>query len=115
MTVKYYDENTKTLNLVTGIKEAEGKQELETKEYLYPIFVKGIYTKKSIDLGAELQESEFVVSSDLFDRLTTFIVELYGKQFTSKELTEGIDSGKIINVYISVLFGVLQGDTSKNE
>lgn len=115
MKFKHYDENTKTLNLVTGIKEVDGKQELDTEEYLYPIFVKGVFTKKAIDLGAELQENEFVVQSDLFDRLTTFIVDYYGKQFTTKELTEGIHQEKIINTYIAILFGVLQGDPSKKE
>lgn len=113
--MKYYNEKTKTLNLVTGIKVVDGEQELETDEYLYPIFVKGIFTRKAIDLGAELEENEFAVPSDLFDRLTTFIVELYSKQFTTKELTEGIHQGDIINTYISILFGVLQGDSSKKE
>ncbi|GGB56866.1 hypothetical protein GCM10011409_38040 [Lentibacillus populi] len=108
--MKHYDEKTKTITLVTGVNG----QELETKEYLYPIFVKGIFTKKAIDLGAELEENEFIVHSDLFDRLTTFITELYGKQFTTKELTEGIDAGNIVEIYVAILMGTLQGD-GKNE
>jgi len=110
MAVNYYDKNTKTLTLVTGVKG----QELETKEYLYPVFVKGILIKKAIDLGAELQENNFLVGADLFDRLTAFVTELYGKQFTTEELTEGIHVGRIIETYISILMGTLEGDP-KNE
>ncbi|MGY0692987.1 phage tail assembly chaperone G [Virgibacillus sp. FSP13] len=110
MTVKYYDNKSKSITLVTDVK----KDDLETKTFQYPFFVKGVFTKKAIDLGAELEENEFVVPGDLFDRITSFIVELYNKQFTSDELTNGIDAGKIIETYISILMGVLQGD-SKNE
>ncbi|MCC2248860.1 hypothetical protein JUJ52_02655 [Virgibacillus sp. AGTR] len=107
----YYDEKSKSLTLVTGLKG----EELETETYQYPFFVKGIYTKKAIDLGAELEENKFTVPGDLFDRITSFIVELYNKQFSHEKLIDGIDSRKIIETYISVLMGVLQGDTSKKE
>lgn len=109
--IKYYDEKSKTLTLVTEVKG----DELITKTYNYPIFVKGLYLRKAIDLGAELEANAYVVQSDLFDRLTTFITELYGKQFTTDELTDGIHAGRIIDTYIDILMGTLQGDPSKNE
>lgn len=109
--MKYYDEKTKSLTLVTEVKE----EDLETKTYQYPFFVKGIFTKKAIDLGAELEENSFVVPAEMFDRLSSFIVELYNKQFDQEQLTNGIDSRKIIETFITILMGVLQGDTSKNE
>lgn len=111
--VKYYDEKTKALTLITSIKDIE-KREVETKTYQYPFFVKGIYTQKAINIGAELEANEYVVSSDIFDRLSGFFVELYGKQFTQDEFVNGIDQGKIVNTFITMLFGVLQGD-SKND
>ncbi|WP_200416281.1 phage tail assembly chaperone G [Virgibacillus salexigens] len=108
---KYYDEKSKSLTLVTGF---EG-EELETETYQYPFFVKGIYTKKAIDLGAELEENKFIVGADLFDRITSFIVELYNKQFNHETLTNGIDARVIVETYIAILMGVLQGETSKKE
>lgn len=108
--VQTYNENTKALTLITKITDFE-KQEVETKTYQYPFFVKGIYTKKAIDFGAELEEAEYAVSADLFDRLTNFFVELYGKQFKKNELVEGINQAKIIDTFIIMLFGVLRGDT----
>lgn len=113
--VEHYDEKTKTITLVTDVEYGDdNKPRLKTKEYLFPIFVKGIYTKKAIDLGKELEENGYVVPADLFDRLSTFIVDLYGKQFTTDQLTEGIHAGKIIETYIAILMGTLQGD-QKNE
>lgn len=109
--MKYYDTKTRSLTLVTEVK---GK-ELKTKPYSFPIFVEGFYTKKAIDLGAELEEKEFTIDADLFERITTFVVGLYGNQFTTEELIKGIDTRHIVNAYISVLFGTLQGDTSKKE
>lgn len=111
--VKYYNEKTRALTLVKKITDKE-KKEVETKTYQYPFYVEGVYTQKAIDLGAELEENSYVVSSDLFDRITNFFVELYGKQFTEQELKKGIDQRHIVNTYITMLFGVLQGD-SKNE
>lgn len=107
--MKYYDTKTRSLTLVTKVKG----EELETKTYSFPVYVEGIYTKKAIDLGAELEESKFVINADLFERITTFVVGLYGNQFTNDELIKGIDTRHIVDAYISVLFGTLQGDTSK--
>lgn len=112
--IKHYDEKTKALTLVTEVKDPV-KGEVETKTYQYPFFVKGIYTQKAIELGAELEENGYVVNSDLFKRLSNFFVELYGKQFTQEEFVNGINQGKIINTFIKMLFGVLQGDEEKNE
>ncbi|WP_040981090.1 phage tail assembly chaperone G [Oceanobacillus jeddahense] len=109
--MKYYDTQTRSLTLVTDVKGGE----LETKTYSFPFFVEGIYTKKSIDLGAELEEKQFTIDADLFERITTFVVGLYGNQFTSNDLVKGIDSRHIVDAYIAVLFGTLQGDTSKKE
>lgn len=111
--VKFYDEKTKALTLVTKITDEE-KREVEVKKYSFPFFAKGQFIDRALDLGAEFEEGEQVVSADLFERLTTFIVELYSKQFSNEELVDGINSGDIIRVYISVLFGVLQGD-QKND
>src|SRR5699024_4091252 len=106
--VKFYNEKTKTLTLITDIADYE-KKEVATKKYQYPFFVKGIYTQKAIELGAELEENEFVVTAELFDRLTNFFVELYGKQFTAEEFVNGIDQQKIVSTFIIMLLGVLQG------
>jgi len=108
-----YDDETKTLTLVKKITDMN-KQEVEVVKYQYPFYVEGLYTLKALELGAELEENEYAVSLDLFERLTNFFVELYGKQFTNEELTSGIDQSNIIDVYITMLFGVLQGDT-KND
>src|SRR5690625_83511 len=111
--MKHFDEKTKSLTLITKVKD-KIKGEVETKTYPFPLFVEGFFTKKAIDLGAELEENEYVVDSELFERLTNYIVELYAKQFTADELINGIHQGQIINTFINVLFGVLQGDP-KNE
>lgn len=111
--MKHFDEKTKSLTLITKVKD-KIKGEVETKTYPFPLFVEGFFTKKAIDLGAELEENEYVVDSELFERLTNYTVELYGKQFTADELINGIHQGQIINTFINVLFGVLQGDP-KNE
>lgn len=111
--MKHFDEKTKSLTLITKVKD-KIKGEVETKTYPFPLFVEGFFTKKAIDLGAELEENEYVVDSELFERLTNYTVELYAKQFTSDELINGIHQGQIINTFINVLFGVLQGDP-KNE
>lgn len=111
--MKHFDEKTKSLTLVTEVKD-KIKGEVETKTYPFPLFVEGIFTKKAVDLGAELEENGYVVDSELFERLTNYTVELYAKQFTADELINGIHQGKIINTFINILFGVLQGD-SKNE
>lgn len=111
--VKFYNEETKVLTLITGIKSEE-TQEVETKSYQYPFFVKGIFTKKAVELGEELESREYSISSELFDSLANFFVELYNNQFTTEELMEGISQGLIADTFINMLFGVLQGD-SKNE
>ncbi len=113
--VNHYDESTKTITLVTDFKyDNDGKPKFKTKEFLFPIFVKGVYTKKAIQLGKELEENNYVVPEDLFDRLTAFIVDMYGKQFTTDQLVDGIHQGTIIETYIAILMGALRGD-SKNE
>lgn len=109
--MEYYNSESKSLTLVTGV---DGKK-LETKTYQYPFFVKGIFTRKAIDLGAELEASEYAVSGDLFDRISNYIVELYGKQFTQEEVIDGIHQNSVVENYIAILMSVLQGDDSKNE
>ena len=111
--IKYYNIETKELSLVKDVDMKN--KEVKTETYQYPFFVQGIYTKKAIELGVELEESEYMVNANLFDKLASFFVDLYGKQFTKTELTNGIDSRKVIETFIQILFGVLQGDTSKNE
>lgn len=111
--VKFYNEETKALTLITGIKDNE-TQEVETKTYQYPFFVKGIFTKMAVDLGEKLESKEYTFTSEMFDELANFFVELYNNQFTKDELMEGINQGLIVNTFIAMLFGVLQGD-SKNE
>lgn len=111
--VKFYNEETKALTLVTKITDFE-KQEVETKTYQYPFYVEGIYTQKAVDLGAELQENEFAITSNLFVELSNFFTELYGKQFTPEELIQGIHQNKVVDTFIKMLQGVLQGDP-KNE
>lgn len=111
--VEYYNEKTKALTLITKVTDYE-KKEVATKSYQFPFFVKGIYTQKAIELGAELEANEYAVSTELFDSLVNYFVELYNKQFTKTEFVNGIDQGKIVNTFIVMLFGVLQGDT-KND
>lgn len=108
--MEYFNAKTNELTLVEDVKG----DELVTKKYQYPIFVKGIFTKKAIDLGAELEENQYAVSGELFDKLANYFVELYGKQFTYDVLVDGIDSRKVIDTFIVMLYSVLQGD-SKNE
>lgn len=108
--MEYFNTKTNELTLVEDVKG----EELVTKKYQFPIYVKGIFTKKAIDLGAELEENEYMVSGDMFDRLANYFVELYGKQFTYEGLVNGIDSRKIVSTFVEMLFSVLQGD-SKNE
>lgn len=109
--ITYYNSKTRELTLVTDVDMKN--KEVKTETYQYPFFVQGIYTKKAIDLGVEVEENEYMVNGELFEKLSSFFVELYGKQFTKTELTNGIDQRKIIETYITMLFGVLQGD-SKN-
>lgn len=109
--MKHFDNETRSLTLVTDVKG----DELETKTYQYPFFVKGIFVKKAIDLGAEFEENGEVVPAGLFDKLTNFVVELYGNNFTDEDLTNGVGADKIIQTYISILMSVLQGEQSKNE
>lgn len=106
---KQYNENEHTLTLVTEVKG----EELITKTFSLPAFISGTYTKSAIDLGAELDEKEYVVQSDLFDRLSNFIVDLFGKQFTVSELQKGLHAGEIIETYIAILMGILQGNLKK--
>src|SRR5699024_35333 len=107
--VEFYNEKTKVLTLITKVTNHK-EREVATKEYHYPFFVKGIYTQKAIEIGAELEQAEFTVNEEMFNKMSNFFVELYGKQFTAKELVEGIDQSKIINTFILMLFGVLAGD-----
>src|SRR5690625_4036000 len=111
--MKHFDEKTKSLTLITKVKD-KIKGEAATKTYPFSSFVEGFFTKNAIDVGADLVENEYVVESDLYERLTNYTVELYAKQFTADELINGIHQGQIINTFINVLFGVLQGDP-KNE
>lgn len=111
--VKFYDENTKSITLITKVTDEE-KREVEVKKHPYPFFSKGGYLQKAIDLGAELEENNQIVNSDIFEKLSNFIVELYNNKFSEEELIDGIDSGVIVQVYISILMGVIAGD-SKNE
>lgn len=109
--MNHFDSNTRALTLVTDIKG----DELETKSYQYPFFVKGIFVKKAIDLGAEFEENGAVVPTGLFDKLTNFVVELYGNEFTEDDLVNGVGADEIIQTYITILMSVLQGEQSKNE
>lgn len=106
--ITYYNAETKELTLVTDV-DVKSK-EVKTETYQYPFFVQGIYTKKAIDLGVEVEENEYMINGELFEKLSNFFAELYGKQFTKEELTNGIDQRQIIEAFITMLFGVLQGD-----
>lgn len=108
--MEFFNGKTRELTLVKDVKG----DEFITDSFQFPLFVKGIFTKKAIDLGVEVEKNEYMINEELFDSLSNFFVELYGKQFTYKELTEGIDSRKIVQTYLEMLFSVLQGD-SKNE
>lgn len=111
--MEHFNNKTKALTLVTDVKD-DG--ELETKTYSYPFFPKGILVKRAIDLGAEFEENEQVVTSSLFDKLTTFIVELYQNKFTEDELVNGLRADKIVQVYINVMMSILSGESpEKNE
>src|SRR5699024_6004261 len=67
--VESYNKKTKTLTLITKIKNKKEKT-VETKVYEYPFFVEGDYTQEALGLGNELEENEYQVSLDLFERLT---------------------------------------------
>lgn len=108
--MEYFNNETNELTLVEDVKG----DELVTKKYQFPFYVKGIFTKKAIDLGSELEENEYMVNSELFEKLANYFVELYGKQFTYDELVNGIDSRKVVSKFVEMLFSVLQGDP-KNE
>jgi len=107
--VESYNKKTKTLTLITKIKNKKEKT-VETKVYEYPFFVEGDYTQEALGLGNELEENEYQVSLDLFERLTKFFVGLYGNQFTEEELAKGINQNEIIDRYVEMLFGVLRAD-----
>lgn len=111
--MKHFDTDTKELTLVTKVKN-KLTGEVDTKTFAFPLFVEGFFTKKAVDLGAELEENEYVVDGDMFNKLVNYTVELYDRQFTAEELTNGIHQGLIINTFFEILFAVLQGD-KKNE
>lgn len=111
--VKFYDENTKSITLITKVTDEE-KREVEVKKYPYPFFSNGGFLQTSLNLGAELEENNQIVTAEIFEKLSNFIVELYNNKFNEEELIKGIDSGVIIQVYISILTSVIAGD-SKNE
>lgn len=109
--MEFYNTKTRELTLVKDVKG----EELITESYSYPIFVKGVLTQRAIELGAELEKKGFGVDAELFEGMTTFIVELYGKQFTREQLINGIDIRQHVDTYVAILFGALQGDPLKNE
>lgn len=109
--MEFYNDKTKTLTLVIDVKN----DELLTETYNYPIFVKGYFTKKAIVLGAVLEGNKFMVDESLYDDLSKFIVGLYGDQFTIDELVDGIDARNNVPTFVAILFGVLNGDSEKNE
>lgn len=107
--------NTET-RAITLVKEVKDNEELVTETYPYPFFPKGGLVKRAIDLGAEFEETENVVHSSLFDKLTTFVIELYQNKFTEEELLDGLSADKVIEVFISILMSVLSGESpQKNE
>lgn len=108
--MKYFDTKSRNLTLVTDVKD----DELVTETYEYPFFVKGLFVKRAIDLGAEFEENGNVVPSDLFEKISVFIVELYQNKFTKEELQDGIHANEIISVFISIIMSVL-GREPKNE
>lgn len=111
--IETYNEKTKALTLVTGIKDVE-KKEVNHKTYQYPFYVEGLYIQKALELGAELELSEYIVDGDMFERLANFYVELYAKQFTKEELIRGIHQDNIVSTLIKMLTSVLQGEV-KND
>lgn len=110
--VKTFNSKSKALTLITGIKDMKTK-EVDVKIYQYPFYVEGIYVKKSIDLGAEIEQAENVIDADLLERLSNYVVELYAKQFTIEELQKGVHENNLITVLYEVLMSVLQGDEKK--
>lgn len=110
--VKTFNDNSKALTLITGIKDMKTK-EVDVKVYQYPFYVEGIFLKKSLDLGAELEVAEDTIDADLLERLSNYAVELYAKQFTVDEFQKGVHEENLIPVLYRILMSVLQGDEKK--
>lgn len=107
--------SNKTITLVTGIEQNDaGEQELVTVDYSYPIFVKGSLVKKAIDLGVQLEKNGDVNSS-VIDKLASYAVELYGKQFTKDELIDGTDASELLDTLTGVLGLVMGVEDEGNE
>lgn len=106
----------KDMVLVTDVvKNKEGIDELVTKTYPYPIFVKGSITKQAIDLGAKLEGAESDISSDIVDDMADFVVNVYGDQFDRDELIDGLQAHEVMNKLGDVLSFVMSGEEQENE
>ncbi|MGG3623866.1 hypothetical protein ABES25_09975 [Bacillus gobiensis] len=75
----------------------------EEKTFTAPSFINVKMHKRAVELMLELNVDN--PTPDELDTLIDFIVEVYGKQFTSEEFEEGFDGRQLNDKIAETLYG----------
>ncbi|MDX1769887.1 MAG: hypothetical protein R3328_00030 [Planococcaceae bacterium] len=79
----------------------------ETKTYTQ-LFVSARYMRKALELRIEMDLNN--LSLEDVDTVVNFVVDVFGKQFTSDDVYDGLSYDELINtVFEDVFMVVLQG------
>lgn len=102
------------IELVTNPQEVAEGAEPEIKKYWTSPFIPFTKVREAMDLASEMEKGEDSKMSDSIDKLSDFVTEIYGKQFTKDDLYNGLHAPDAIPVIQDQILFIAQGVQSEN-
>ena len=73
--------------------------------------IDGIFLRKALEIKQQLANGE--VTSEMLDGFLDFVCEVYRRKFTIDDVYRGVEAGKLMNVVIKTIEGLMGNVTDK--
>jgi len=100
---------TITLKRFIGFDD-EGKEKTEDKTYFAP-YLKARVVRSATELYENLEAGRATVKD--LDMIVNFVVDLFGKQFTSDDIWDGLSQEEVTPVLMGIIANVINGVSEK--
>lgn len=101
------------IELVVNPQEVEEGGEPQFKKYWTPAFIPFTKVREAMELAVEMEKGEGKPAEQM-DKLTDFVVDVYGGQFTKDELYDGLHAPDAISVLQEQILFIAQGQQSES-